>query len=98
MSWMLSRLDDFHAVAEETTWLVLFAAVAWGLFEWRVKSENKTMMRLSVLGTVAVALMAVVWLTVATLLISFCLAWPANAPLAQAFAAEQLATIDTPGV
>ncbi|MEX2138988.1 MAG: permease prefix domain 1-containing protein [Pirellulales bacterium] len=94
VSWMLSWLNDFHQVAEHATWWVLLAAGAWGLFEWRVRSENKTLMRLSALGTVAVALMAVVWLTAATLLISFCLAVPAKGRLARIFALEQIAKID----
>ena len=29
---------------------------AWGLFEWRVRSENKPFMRLSALGTAALGL------------------------------------------
>jgi type II secretory pathway component PulF len=90
VSWMLSWLNNFHQFAEHATWWVLLAAAAWALFEWRVRSENKTLMRLSALGTVAVALMAVVWLTAATLLISFCLAVPAKGRLA----VNQVTTID----
>jgi hypothetical protein len=96
VSWMLSWLDRFHEIAEYTTLWVLLGAVLWGLFEWRVKSENKTLMRLSALGTVAIGLMAMVWLTAATLLISFCLGVPANERLAQAFVAEKVAAIDIP--
>ena len=96
VSRMLSWLNNFHEIAEYATVWALLAAVLWGLFEWRVKSENKTLMRLSALGTVAIGLMAVVWFTAATLLISFCLGVPANERLAQAFAAEKIAAIDTP--
>ncbi len=96
VSWMLLWLDRLHGIAEYATLWMLFAAVLWGLFEWRVKSENKTLMRLSALGTVAIGLMAAVWLTAATLLISFCLGVSANERLAQAIAAEQVAAIDTP--
>src|SRR5262249_14827699 len=34
--------------------------VLWALFEWRVRSENKSFMRLAALGTAALALMVVV--------------------------------------
>jgi hypothetical protein len=94
VSWMHSWLGSVGRVAEQTTWLVLLAAVAWGLFEWRVKSENKTFMRLSALGTVAAGLMLVVWLISATLLISFCVAAPANGRMARQFAFDQTAKID----
>jgi hypothetical protein len=94
VSWMHSWLGSVGRVAEQTTWLVLLAAVTWGLFEWRVKSENKTFMRLSALGTVAVGLMIVVWLMSATLLISFCLAAPANGRIASQFAVDQSDRID----
>jgi hypothetical protein len=95
VSWMHSWLGRVGRVAEQTTWLVLLAAVTWGLFEWRVKSENKTFMRLSALGTVAAGLMVVVWLMSATLLVSFCLAAPANGRIARQFAVEQTARINS---
>jgi len=94
VSWMHSWMGGVNRVAGQATWLVLLAAVAWGLFEWRVKSENKTFMRLSALGTAAVGLMIVVWLLSSTLLISFCLAAPANGRIAFEFALDQTAKID----
>jgi hypothetical protein len=94
VSWMHAWLNRIGRIAEQAAWLVLLAAVAWGLFEWRVKSENKTIMRLSALGTVAVGLMIVVWLMSSTLLISFCLAAPANGRIAFEFALNQTAKID----
>jgi hypothetical protein len=93
VSWMLSWLNGFHRVAEYATLWALLALAAWALFEWRVRSENKTFMRLSALGTLAVALMGIVWLTSATLLVSFCLAAPANGRLASQFALDQTAKI-----
>ena len=46
MSWMISFLQSMnYATQNYTTLLVLGAAVLWGLFEWRVKSENKPFMR-----------------------------------------------------
>jgi hypothetical protein len=90
VSWMLSWLGGLHGFFEYTTVWVLLAAALWGLFEWRVRSENKTFMRLSVLGTAAAGLVAVVWLLSATLLVSFCLAAPAGGRLARAYAEGQM--------
>jgi hypothetical protein len=56
-------------VANNTTWLLLGAAVLWGLFEWRVRSENKSLMRLSAFGTVALVLIVVVMMTGAALVL-----------------------------
>jgi hypothetical protein len=96
VSWMPAYLNGLNSMGEKYTLIgVLLAGVAWGLFEWRVRSENKPFMRLSALGTVAVALMVVVCITAAALLISFCLGAPATSQLARQFAKDQIAHIDT---
>ncbi len=95
VSWMLSWLASFGRFAEQATWWVLLAVVAWGLFEWRVRNENKTFMRLSALGTVAVGLVVVVWFMGATLLVSFCLAAPASGRLAGEFAVTQIDAVNS---
>ncbi len=74
-------------------WL-LAIAVAWGIFEWRVSSENKAFMRLSALGTAALALLAVVVLTAGILVVSFCLGMPAMGRIARPYAVQQVARID----
>jgi hypothetical protein len=78
-----------------TTWLLLLAAGVWVLFEWRVRSENKSFIRLSALGTAAVALMVVVLLSAASLLISFCVGLPETGRLARPWVMEQITSIDT---
>jgi hypothetical protein len=78
-----------------TTWLLLLVIVAIGLFEWRVKSENKTFMRLSALGTAAAGLMVVIVIMVGSLVIPFVLAMPAMGKMARPWAEEQVATINT---
>jgi hypothetical protein len=94
-SWMPAFLDGLSEFGEAyATPLLLLAVVAWALFEWLVRSENKSLMRLSALGTAAVGLMVVVWLTGASLLISFCLGAPATAGLARQFAVAQVAQGD----
>jgi len=44
-------------------WLILIFVVLWGLFEWRVRSENKPFMRLAALGTLALVLLGVIAFT-----------------------------------
>src|SRR5262245_49799777 len=94
-SWMPSFLDGLSEVGGgyATLWLIL-AIAAWALFEWLVRSENKPLMRLSALGTAAVGLMLVVWLTGAAVMISFCVGLPAAAGLARQFAVDQVAHSD----
>jgi hypothetical protein len=95
VSWMPWFLVTLKAVAGRyTTWLLLGAAVAWGLFEWRVQSENKPLIRLSMLGTTAAALIVVVALTAGALVVSFCLSMPETGRLARPFALDQISRID----
>ncbi|HMC11737.1 MAG TPA: permease prefix domain 1-containing protein [Pirellulaceae bacterium] len=56
-------------------WFALIA-VSVGLFEWRVRSENKSLMRLAALGSVALALMALVFLTAGGLVVAYAIAVP----------------------
>jgi hypothetical protein len=96
VSWMpgfLNRLSDVGG--HYTTQLLLLAAAAWGLLEWRVKSENKPFIRLSVLGTVAVVLMVVIVFMAGSLVISFELGVPAVGGMIRPWAEQQIATIDS---
>jgi hypothetical protein len=96
VSWMPAYLNSLSTVAGGyTTWLVLGAAVLWGLFEWRVKSENKSLMRLAVMGGAAVKLLAVIVLATGSMLVSMMLAAPATGQMARPFAAEQVKAVDT---
>jgi hypothetical protein len=94
--WMPDFVKTVSVVGGNYTilWIVAPAAL-WGLFEWRVRSEHKPFMRLSVLGSVAVALTVVAALTAGSLVVSFCLGVPAAAQLGRPFARDQVATIDT---
>jgi hypothetical protein len=95
-TWMRTFLRDVHVVGGQyTLWLIVIPAVAWILFEWRVRSENKAFMRLSALGTAAVGLTIVVVLMAGSLVISFCLGAPAAGRLVQPFVLDQVAKIDT---
>jgi hypothetical protein len=94
-SWMLVFLDRLGTVQENYTWWILLAAlVAIGLFEWRVKGENKSLMRLSALGTSALGLFLVVIVMTVSLVVTFCLATPRVGPMVRPWAVEQVASID----
>lgn len=94
--WMIDYLFNLSYIAGHyTLFLILVPVVAWGLFEWRVRSENKSFMRLSALGTAAVALAIVVVLMSGSLVITFCLGVPAMGRIARPWAVEQVNKIET---
>jgi hypothetical protein len=95
MEWMLSFLDRVRWAWDTLTWWVLPALVVlWGLFEWRVRSENKPLMRLSALGTLALALTVVVVLTAGSLVLPVFLGLPAVSRFSSPTAFRLMATID----
>lgn len=96
MAWVPEFLDGVKkSTGQYGAFWLLAAAAAWGLFEWCVRSEHKAFIRLSALGTAALALLVVVVLTAGILVVSFCLGMPAMGPIARPFALEQVATLDT---
>lgn len=95
ISWMLAFLDRLGTVLGNDTWWILLAGlVASGLFEWRVKGENKSLMRLSALGTSAVGLFLLVIVMTLSLAIPLYLATPSVGPMVRPWAVEQVASID----
>jgi hypothetical protein len=94
MGWMASFLVKVRDTGR-FWYLTLLAACAWGLFEWRVKSENKPFMRFSALGTVAVGLLVVSVLIAGSLIIPYQLSAPASGKVARLYAQEQIAKVDT---
>lgn len=94
-SWMPAFLDEFaYITGHYTTQMLLAALLAWGLFEWRIRSENKTFMRLAALGTAAVGLMVLVILMLGSLVVSFCLGMPATGRMARSYALEQVGHVE----
>jgi hypothetical protein len=69
-------LELLYWLSHNGLWLILGLAFAWALFEWRLRSENKTMMRLSAMGTTAVALMVLVFFSAAVSSIPLAIAAP----------------------
>jgi hypothetical protein len=95
-AWMPAFLDKQHNIlGNNATWLLLLAIAAVGVFEWRVKSENKSWIRLSAWGTVALGLIVVGVLMAGTMVISFELGVPAMGGIARPWAVEQVGNIDT---
>jgi hypothetical protein len=68
ISWVPGFLQSLDWLSHSTTWLILGFGFLWGLFEWRVKSENKTFMRLSALGTGALGL-SILFITISVALV-----------------------------
>lgn len=96
LAWMADFLNGLAYIGGNyTTFIVFFAAIAWGAFEWRARNENKTIMRLSALGTTAAGLTILVGLATASLVIPFTLAMPAMGIVAKPWAVEQVGIIDT---
>jgi hypothetical protein len=92
---MPAFLNGLERVTNEySTFILLGVAVLWGLFEWRVTSENKSLMRLSALGTVAAILMVVIILAAGSMAVSFTLAMPAMGQLSRPYALERVSAID----
>jgi uncharacterized membrane protein len=90
LSWTLAWLNNLHELTGSHTALVLLlAAVAIGLFEWRVRSENKTLIRVAALGTVAVTLMMVSALMTGSMLVAFELGAPPVSRMTRLWAVEQ---------
>jgi hypothetical protein len=94
LGWIPAFLNRVAAIGDYTTWWILLAAVAVGLFEWRVRSENKSFIRLSFLGTVAAGLLVVVIITTSALHVTFTLAMPAFGRLTGPYATQQIENID----
>lgn len=89
-----SFLEGLRQVVDRHLWwLLLLTAAVCGLFEWRVRSENKSFIRLSIWGTAAVGLIVVGILTAVGLVVPYQSSAPVTVPLARPFAVRQLARI-----
>jgi hypothetical protein len=96
IGWMRRFLAGLsYTTGHYMAYILLAAAALWGLFEWRVKSENKAFIRLAILGTAAVGLLVVVILTAGSQTVSFYLGVASVGRLARPYAEEQIAQVDT---
>jgi hypothetical protein len=94
MAWLDSVLHGLGWVANHVTAILLVAVGAWGLFEWRVRGENKPFMRLAALGTSALGLAVGALFVSAALVLPFLLGMPGMARLSVPTAVRQMATVD----
>lgn len=98
ITWMFDFLGKLGDAAEWVTWwLILIILALWGLFEWRVKSENKSFIRLSILGSVALGLMVVVVMMAGSLILLPVIAMPSMRTAVHAGAMESMTSIDKIG-
>lgn len=74
-------------------WLLL-PIVLWITFEWRVRSENKSYMRLGGLGTVSIALTVVIWLLAGSLLLLTGIGVPGAGPATRGIAIDQVSQLN----
>ena len=96
MNWMYGFLYGTADVFDKWFgWAVLSFLALWGLFEWRVKSENKSFMRLSVLNTLALGLLVVVVIMSVSMVLPFLLSTPALGKITPPSMINQLERIDS---
>ncbi|HEX4590964.1 MAG TPA: permease prefix domain 1-containing protein [Gemmataceae bacterium] len=96
INWMPTYLNRVSYIGGHyTTGLLFLAIAAVGLFEWRVRGENKSLVRLSLLGTVAVGLLVVGVLQAGSLVIPFEVAAPALGRMSRPWAVQQVTAVGT---
>jgi hypothetical protein len=76
VDWAPSFFGWLGWISDNVTWWLLLALILWAVFEWRVRSENKSLMRLSAFLTASVGLMVGIVFTAAALLIPLLLLMP----------------------
>jgi hypothetical protein len=95
ITWMLVFLERLRMMQENYSWWILLsAALAIGLFEWRVRGENKALMRFSALGSSALGLLLVIIAMTTFSVVTLCIAIPEVGPMVRPWAMEQVASID----
>lgn len=73
----VSFLRGLDAVGDHATWCLLGAIALAALFEWRVRGENKSLIRLSALGSIAMGLGVACVFTAAATAVPLMLTFPA---------------------
>jgi hypothetical protein len=96
ISWMPTYLNRLsHVGGQYATPLLIGAIAAIILFEWRVRSENKSLIRMSLWGTVAVGLFLVGAVQAGSLVIPFEVAAPTLGKMTRPWVAQQITTISS---
>ena len=93
--WMFSFLNDLRWTWQSLAWwIILAAAVLWGLFEWRVRGENKAFMRLAALGMLALGMTVLTVITAWSIELPIFRQLPAMGRISTSAAIRRMATID----
>lgn len=93
--WIVNFQANVQRACENwATFILLGTIVAIALFEWRVKSENKTFIRFSILGTIAIFLTIVLAVATIGVTILFAVGVPAISRIARPWTLEQVANIE----
>jgi hypothetical protein len=90
-----SFLGFLEVVANHGVALLLGLAALWALFEWRVRGENKPLVRLAGMGTIALLLVAVVAMSAAVAMVPLAMVAPQmGARLPERIVSEKMASLD----
>jgi hypothetical protein len=76
-AWMNATLRPLAIFDHYGVWIVVAILIAWALFEWRLRSENKSRIRLSLLATASLALMVEVALLASVMILCYVMFVPA---------------------
>ena len=91
LAWMFPYLDRLHEIGwKYGVWLALAVLALAVLFEWRVKSERKMVLRLAAWGTLAACLTVVSVLMAASLALPQLLSGPVASRMAITFSKVQV--------
>jgi hypothetical protein len=71
-----AMLNSIRALGDVALWIVIGLLIVWILFEWRVRSENKSFIRLSALGSIAAFLAVLSVLMFASMILPTVMAVP----------------------
>ena len=78
VAWSIHYLTAISDVVQNALWYIIPIAAAWILFEWRARTENKSFIRLSVLGFFSVGLMVAAMFTTAAMSLPFLIVLTTN--------------------
>ncbi|HBI46019.1 MAG TPA: hypothetical protein DDY78_24660 [Planctomycetales bacterium] len=95
ITWTISFLNGLQWTWNTLAWwIILVLAALWGLFEWRVRGENKPFMRLAALGTAALAMTVVAVITAGSIELPFLIQLRGMGQISTSSAIRRMATID----
>jgi hypothetical protein len=95
MDWLNSSLRTLAWLGDHATWFLLAGIGLWGFFEWRVRGDNKSAMRMTVFGMLAVVLTIGSVVIASAIAIPFMIGMPEMARLTVPAALERVTEIES---